>query len=285
MENRTNWLLTCIKSALAAGRAILDVYESADMQIEKKSDDSPLTLADRRSHETIMAGVGNLGVPVLSEEGRDIPFEERSRWPHMWIVDPLDGTKEFIKRNGEFTVNIALAETGAPTMGIIFVPVADCLYFADRELGAYKIDNCGRAGIGDDLAGGVQGLETLVAKAVRLPVESNADRPFTIMGSRSHATPELEAYVEDMRKKYDRVDFISAGSSLKICRVAEGAADVYPRLGLTMEWDTAAGQAIAVASGATVTRHDDGAPLAYNKENLLNPWFIVERASPQPVRK
>ena len=285
MKDRSSWLLTCIKSAMAAGRAILDVYESADMQIEQKSDDSPLTLADRRSHETIMAGIGDLGIPVLSEEGRDIPFEERSRWPRMWIVDPLDGTKEFIKRNGEFTVNIALAEDGEPTMGIIFVPVLDCLYFADRGLGALKIDHCGQVGIGDDQDRGVNSLEELMGKAVRLPAETDAERPFTIMGSRSHATPELEAYVETMRKKHKQVNFISAGSSLKICRVAEGAADVYPRLGPTMEWDTAAGQAIAVASGATVTRHDDGTPLAYNKKNLLNPWFVVQRTFPQSSQK
>ncbi len=277
MIDRPNWLLTCVKSALAAGRAILDVYESADMQIERKADDSPLTLADRRSHETIMADIADLGLPVLSEEGRDIPFEERSRWPRMWIVDPLDGTKEFIKRNGEFTVNIALAENGIPTMGVIFVPVVDCLYFADQRLGAYRLTACSQRGLGANQAGGVQDLEAILENAQRLPLEQDTNRPFTIMGSRSHATPELEAYVEAMRSKHKRVDFISAGSSLKICRVAEGAADIYPRLGPTMEWDTAAGQAIAVASGAVVTRHDDGTPLAYNKENLLNPWFIVER--------
>ena len=285
MQNRSSWMVTAIKSALVAGRAILDVYSATDFEVEKKSDDSPLTLADRRSHEIIMAGIGALGLPVLSEEGRDIFFEERSRWPRMWIVDPLDGTKEFIKRNGEFTVNIALAEDGEPTMGIIFVPVLDCLYFADRGLGAYKIDNCSQTGLGDDRVGGNEDLEDLIHDAQRLPVGQDADRPFTIMGSRSHATPELEAYVEAMRKKHRRVEFISAGSSLKICRVAEGAADVYPRLGPTMEWDTAAGQAIAVASGATVTRHDDGAPLTYNKENLLNPWFIVERTAVGFVQK
>ncbi|HSO17900.1 MAG TPA: 3'(2'),5'-bisphosphate nucleotidase CysQ [Desulfosarcina sp.] len=275
MQDRTRWLLTAVKSALAAGRAILGVYESDEFQVEQKADDSPLTLADRRAHAIIKTALADSGVPVLSEEGRDIPFAERRRWPRMWIVDPLDGTKEFIKRNGEFTVNIALAEAGAPTMGVVFVPVADCLYFADRDLGAYRIEAINRAGA--EAVDAADNLDPLVERAVRLPVPRDPDRPFTIMGSRSHATPELEAYVEEMRRQHGTVDFISAGSSLKICRVAEGRADVYPRLGPTMEWDTAAGQAVAVAGGARVVRHDDGRPLAYNKENLLNPWFIVER--------
>lgn len=271
MENRSKWLFTAINSSVAAGKAILEVYESLDMQVEKKADDSPLTLADRRSHDIIMDGIGGFGIPVLSEEGRNIPFAERNGWQRMWIVDPLDGTKEFIKRNGEFTVNIALAENGIPTMGVIFVPVADTLYFADLDMGAFKIDTISQRDMDENR------LEPLLVNATRLPLPRDPDRAYTIMGSRSHATPELEAYVESMRHKYGEVVFISAGSSLKICRVAEGMADRYPRLGPTMEWDTAAGQAIAVASGARVVRHDDGKSLAYNKENLLNPWFIVKR--------
>ena len=274
MEDRSNWLLTCIKSALAAGRAILEVYDETDMEVEMKADNSPLTRADRRSHEIIMAAIGNLGIPVLSEEGREIPFDVRRQWTRMWIVDPLDGTKEFIKRNGEFTVNIALAEEGIPTMGVIYVPVADSLYFADHEQGAFKIDAVSSE---EKPLVRTGSLDELMDRAQRLPAPRDAGRPFTIMGSRSHATPELDAYVEAMQNKYGSVKFISAGSSLKICRVAEGLADVYPRLGPTMEWDTAAGQAIATASGAQVVRHDNGRPLAYNKENLLNPWFIVER--------
>jgi len=276
-ENRTLWLQTAIVSAVKAGNAILEVYESADMGVEKKADNSPLTLADRRAHTIIKADISGFGIPVLSEEGRDIPFAERKQWPRMWIVDPLDGTKEFIKRNGEFTVNIALAEGGAPTMGVIYVPVSDTLYFADRQLGAFKIDVCQQHGIGERMPGGTGGVEWAINHAVRIPLKREKDRPFTIMGSRSHATPELDAYVEAMRKKHGQVAFISSGSSLKICLVSEGRADIYPRLGPTMEWDTAAGQAIAVASGAQVVRHDDGSALTYNKENLLNPWFIVKR--------
>jgi len=277
MQDRSNWLTTAMTSAIAAGKAILDVYSSADMNVEKKADDSPLTLADRRAHAIIKSAIGGIGIPLLSEEGRQIPFSERKAWTRMWIVDPLDGTKEFIKRNGEFTVNIALAEKERPTLGVIYVPVTDSLYFADHQLGAYKIESCREIGIGGDPSPDIGSLENLVAKAVRLPMAKKVDRPFTIMGSRSHATPELDAYVDAMREKYGEVDFISAGSSLKICLVAEGRADIYPRLGPTMEWDTAAGQAIAEVSGAQVVRHDNGEPLAYNKENLLNPWFIVKR--------
>ena len=276
-KNRTLWLQTAIVSAVKAGKAILEVYDSADMGVVKKADNSPLTLADRRAHTIIKADISGFGIPVLSEEGRDIPFAERKQWPRMWIVDPLDGTKEFIKRNGEFTVNIALAEGGAPTMGVIYVPVTDTLYFADRERGAFKVDACQQGRIGERPPGGDGGMESMMKHAVRMPLQREKGRPFTIMGSRSHATPELEAYVETMRQKHGRVAFISSGSSLKICLVAEGQADIYPRLGPTMEWDTAAGQAIAVASGAQVVCHDDGSALAYNKENLLNPWFIVKR--------
>jgi len=275
MEDRSHFLVACVKSALVAGNAILEVYDGPDMEVEKKSDDSPLTLADRRAHEIIMKGIGNPHIPVLSEEGRKIPFKERSQWPRMWVVDPLDGTKEFIKRNGEFTVNIALVEEGVPTMGVVFVPVADGLYFADLEQGAFKIERCREVGIDEKRIETVNGIGSLIDNAVRLPVPRDADRPFTIMGSRSHATPELEAYVEEMRREHGDVNFISAGSSLKICRVAEGAADVYPRLGPTMEWDTAAGHIIAECAGASVFRADNGEPLRYNKENMLNPWVFV----------
>lgn len=277
MNERSTWLMAAVMSALAAGRAILDVYDSPDdIQMEKKADDSPLTRADRRSHAIIKEEMSGFGIPILSEEGRAIPFEERRQWPRMWIVDPLDGTKEFIKRNDEFTVNIALTEESLPTMGIVYVPVPDTLYFADRERGAFKLDGCRRLGLGREISG-ADHLIPLLEQAVRLPLRQDEDRPFTIMGSRSHATPELKDYVDAMRRKHGTISFISAGSSLKICRVAEGRADVYPRLGPTMEWDTAAGQAIATASGARVVRHDNGQPLVYNKRNLLNPWFIVER--------
>jgi 3'(2'), 5'-bisphosphate nucleotidase len=209
------------------------------------------------------------GIPVLSEEGREIPYAERAGWQTLWIVDPLDGTKEFVKRNGEFTVNIALVKKTVPVMGVIYVPVQDQLYFADSEHGAYRLENVKK----------IKDFEPMALRSAgdRLPLRPGPCDPYTIVGSRSHATEALKRFVEEKRREKGTVNFISAGSSLKICRVAEGSADIYPRLAPTMEWDTAAGQAIAEAAGATLVRHDTGERLTYNREELLNPWFVVRR--------
>lgn len=264
------FLALVIDAAIAAGDAALAVYEQ-DFAVEEKDDHSPLTLADRRSHEIIADALKKTEIPVLSEEGRDIPHAERKNWPALWIVDPLDGTKEFVKKNGEFTVNIALVRGGRPVLGVIYVPVTGMLYFAADGSGAFSaLRSRIPAGYGENLA-------VLMGSADRLPVERASERPFTIMGSRSHATPELSAYVEELKKQHPDAEFISAGSSLKFCRVAEGAADIYPRMGPTMEWDTAAGQAIAEMAGAVVLNWDTAKPLAYNKPELTNPWFVVKR--------
>jgi 3'(2'), 5'-bisphosphate nucleotidase len=261
-------------AAIAAGKAILEVY-GTDFDVDIKADKSPLTLADRRSHEIIMAALKATGIPILSEEGREIPYAERSAWNPFFLVDPLDGTKEFVKRNGEFTVNIALIEDRGPVMGVIYVPVKDWLYLAAKGIGAHKLTDAA-ARLGGSDAESVD-LPTVLDKARQLPVGGAGERPFTIVGSRSHSNPELEAEIEKQRARHGEVDFISAGSSLKLCLVAEGAADLYPRTGPTMEWDTGAGQAIALYSGAEVVEFESGRPLVYNKENLLNPWFIVQR--------
>lgn len=258
-------LNVAICAALEAGQAILDVYESADCSVEYKSDNSPLTCADRASHEVIMRHLTVMPYPVLSEEGRNVPFEERREWNPLWIVDPLDGTKEVIKRNGEVTVNIALVEDGVPVCGVVYVPVTGVLYVAGRGIGSWRTAVAGVS---------CSGLDDILDSAVRLP-EAGPRETYVIMGSRSHGSPELEAFVEQARKEHGRVEFVPAGSSLKICRVAEGAADVYPRLGPTMEWDTAAGHAIAMFAGKGLTQWESGTPLVYNKENLLNPWFVV----------
>ncbi len=286
-----NPILASIQAALEAGSAILQVYRSADFEVEQKADNSPLTLADRRAHEVIMGHLSKFGLPLLSEEGRDIPYDERKSWADFWLVDPLDGTKEFIKKNGEFTVNIALISKDRPVAGVVFVPDKNLLYFASGTLGCYKTDlsqigDWLNTRLGDQARSGnlpnrksADTVSELIGLSSQLPVRRATDRPYTIAGSRSHATPELEAFVAEKRKQYGQVEFISAGSSLKLCLVAEGRADVYPRTGPTMEWDTAAGQAIVENAGGTVLQYDTEQPLLYNKENLLNPWFVAKRES------
>jgi 3'(2'), 5'-bisphosphate nucleotidase len=276
------YMLSSIQAAIAAGTAINMVYHSEDFGVEYKSDQSPLTLADQKSHECIMKVLREFDIPILSEEGKSIPYDQRKDWKHFWVVDPLDGTKEFIKRNGEFTVNIALVENHRPIMGTIFVPDRNTLYFAAHDIGAFKLEdgpfNDLQQSAGENSKTDADRLlPQIVEQSTRLPVQHTRQTALTIVGSRSHVTPELEAYVEEKRKTFGDVEFISAGSSLKICLVAEGLADVYPRLGPTMEWDTAAGQAIAEYAGATVRQYETGEPLIYNKEDLLNPWFIVQR--------
>jgi 3'(2'), 5'-bisphosphate nucleotidase len=268
-------LVTCIQASLDAGQAILEVYES-DFAVDHKADKSPLTLADRRAHDIIVAALENTSHPILSEEGRSIPFETRRSWDTFWLVDPLDGTKEFIKRNGEFTVNIALIQDQRPILGVIYVPVTDTLYFGVQGQGAFKTEQAlktwqAAAPLAADPA---RTITDLIGGGHQLP-RADHERPYTIVGSRSHSTPDVDRIVEENKRIHGTVDFISAGSSLKICMVAEGRADLYPRTGPTMEWDTGAGQAIAQAAGAEIVEFDSQKPLLYNKENLLNPWFTV----------
>mgnify|MGYP005946370205 CR=1 FL=1 len=255
-------------AALRAGARILEIYnDGIDIEVNLKSDRTPITLADRDSHTLIKSYLGPTYIPLLSEEGRDLLYEERRGWDFFWMVDPLDGTKEFIKRNGEFTVNIALVRNSVPVMGVIYLPVKRELYFAEETLGAYKLsDFTARSGAS---------LEELIAKAVHLPIKDDHDK-FVIVASRSHLSPETEDYIEKMKHCHSDVELISSGSSIKICLVAEGKADVYPRFAPTMEWDTAAGHAIARAAGMEVYQAGKEEPLQYNKEDLLNPWFIVE---------
>lgn len=243
--------------AREAGAAILEVYGSAII-VEEKADKSPLTLADKRSHDIITKRLEELSpFPVLSEEGKDLSFEERREWEYYWLVDPLDGTKEFVKRGGDFTVNIALMQRDRPIAGVILVPVTGVLYHAAAGAGSYR---------------------TLRGKRERLPIETGRSG-MTVVGSRSHVTREMEQYLAEMKKKYGEFEMVSAGSSLKFCMVAEGGADVYPRLGPTMEWDTAAGQIIVEEAGGKVVEFETGRPLRYNKENLLNPFFLAFRGN------
>lgn len=265
------YVMAAIDAALKAGKEILSIYEdpASDFEIERKADNSPLTIADRKAHEAIVAVLNVTPFPVLSEEGKHLDYEIRRTWDTLWIVDPLDGTKEFIKRNGEFTVNIALVRNAVPVMGVIYVPVRKELYFAVEGVGAYKCS--GIIGLEDD---GVS-LELLIKESERMPLEEARDH-FIVVASRSHLSPETEEYITGLKKKHGGVELISSGSSIKICLVAEGKADVYPRFAPTMEWDTAAGHAIARAAGMEVYQAGKDEPLRYNKEDLLNPWFIVE---------
>ena len=267
MNNHT---LLAIEAAIAGGKEILDVYNTDDFEVQLKSDDSPLTKADQMAHNAIMTFLEKTNIPVLSEEGREMPFSERKPWNELWIVDPLDGTKEFIKRNGEFTVNIALVKNGVPVLGVIYVPVKKDLYFSNTEIGSYKVE---RVGSNTKLP---ESLEDIMEAADKLPV-IDEDRNFTVVGSRSHMSDETVEFVEKLKEEHGEIEVLSKGSSLKICMVAEGQADVYPRFAPTMEWDTAAGQAIAVNAGFEMVKPDDETPLVYNKENLLNPWFIVRK--------
>lgn len=253
-----------IKAAHKAGLEILDVYNTP-FEVELKSDHSPLTEADKRAHLAISEILENTGLPILSEEGKHIGFDERKDWKKFWMVDPLDGTKEFIKRNGEFTVNIALIEEREPIMGIIYVPVTQTLYFGANSLGAYKIDRFNPR-LGD--------LNTWMMDAQKLPIEEES-RPYTAVGSRSHPSQETSDFLDELAKKHGMISMVSMGSSLKICLVAEGAADIYPRFAPTMEWDTAAGHGIVLAAGKDIIDHSTGERMLYNKENLLNNWFIV----------
>ena len=249
--NNNELLELAKKAALLAGQEILKIYDQ-DFTVTLKDDLSPLTIADQNANTIIEKILTKSSIPILSEEGREIPFKERKFWSRLWIVDPLDGTKEFVKRNGEFTVNIALIENGIPVMGVIYVPVTKVLYFSSKEGAFKKFNNVTQ----------------------KLPIISNREN-FIAVGSRSHQSRETKAYFDSLVQKYGDIEVISMGSSLKICLVAEGKADVYPRFAPTMEWDTAAGHAIVNFSGKKLIDYTTQKEMIYNRENLLNNWFIV----------
>jgi len=262
--NFNELLKKAINASIEGGHAIKEVYAS-DFAVEHKDDKSPLTLADKNCNEVIEQHLKETGIPFLSEEGAKISFSERKDWQYSWLVDPLDGTKEFVKRNGEFTVNIALIHNGNPIMGVIYVPVKEELYFALEGLGSYKIS---------DFTNEISDIEELISKADVLPIKNERDS-YIIVGSRSHMSAETEAFFEQKKKEHGNVEVMAVGSSLKLCMVAEGKADAYPRYGPTMEWDTGAGHAIVKYAGFSVKQYKSSEDVVYNKENLLNPWFLV----------
>ncbi len=259
-------VIIAINLSWKAGLDILDVYHNSDFEVEIKSDKSPLTIADKRSHIRIVEGLKETKIPVLSEESAGITWEDRREWDRFWLVDPLDGTKEFIKRNDEFTVNIALIENGKPVMGIIYLPVFNEMYFGLTNFGSFKISDFKQIPPGME-------WDTLVELANELPVETKGSG-VRVVASRSHLSDETKGFIDDLEKENGAVSTVAAGSSLKLCLIAEGRAEIYPRLGPTMEWDIGAGHSIITAAGGSI-QTTDGKDLLYNKENLLNPWFIA----------
>ncbi len=253
-----NYLREVIEIAFQAGAAIMNIYNEGDFGVEMKSDNSPLTLADKAAHEIIVRGLKSTGIPVLSEEAdEEVSYSIRKDWKQLWIVDPLDGTKEFIKRNGEFTVNIALVENSVPVMGVVYAPALKKMYYGSINSGAFVIDG-----------------DSSTDKAIAIGQNQFPDT-FTMVGSRSHGSPETEAYIEEMKAKHGDVSFVASGSSLKFCLVAERKAHAYPRFAPTMEWDTAAGHAVLLAAGGNVVVWPDKTELKYNREHLRNPWFLA----------
>lgn len=257
-------LKIAIQAAIEAGEEILKIYNEDNFEVAFKEDKSPLTSADKASHLKIVSFLKETSFPILSEEGRDIAFEERKHWETLWIVDPIDGTKEFIKRNGEFTVNIALVSYNVPVLGVIYVPVLKDLYFAEKNLGCFKLKSI--TSFSD--------FENRFDQSFKLPLEQK-ERPYQVVASKSHLSPETEDFIENLKKNYPELQTISKGSSLKLCMVAEGIADCYPRFAPTMEWDTAAGQAICMYAGKTVIDYTTKKEMLYNREKLLNNWFLV----------
>ena len=238
--------------AKEAGNAIMQIYKQ-DFEVEYKQDNSPLTLADKKANDIIEDGLNQLSVnfPILSEEGKEIPYEDRKHWEYFWLVDPLDGTKEFVKKNGEFTVNIALIHKDTPVLGVVYAPALDICYWARQGEGAFK-------------------------DGKNLPLKTSGQHDiYKIVVSRSHMSDDTQAFIDaidtDKEKK-----LVSIGSSLKICLVAEGEADIYPRLGPTMEWDTGAAHAIVNESKCQLQSYD-GSTHNYNKEKLLNEFFVVQK--------
>lgn len=263
MNDITFNLDLAVRSALESGEEIMKIYNSKNFLTELKDDNSPLTIADKKSHTILVNNLSKTALPILSEEGLKKSFATRKSWDLFWMIDPIDGTKEFIKKNGEFTVNIALIDNGVPVLGVVYAPFLKELFFAQKSFGSFKIEE-------------IDAYENFnLKKAINLS-NLSFSKPYTIVISRSHMNDETKRYVDEKSLKYKDTLTKSFGSSLKICKVADRNANCYPRFGPTMEWDTAAAHAIAIYSGCRFTQDDEKTTLVYNKKNLLNPYFVVQ---------
>ncbi len=252
MLNQIN-IQDIVKIAKDAGKAIMEIYVQ-DFDVKYKHDKSPLTIADTNANKVIEKGLNQLAInfPILSEEGVDTLYEERKHWEYFWLVDPLDGTKEFIKKNGEFTVNIAMIHKNTPVIGVVYAPALEICYYAKKNQGSYK-------------------------DGERMPLKKREEQEkYIIVASRSHLSNETKVFIDAIKTHKDK-EVVSIGSSLKICLVAEGQADIYPRLSPTMEWDTAAAHVIAIESGKKIEKYNNQhySDHSYNKKSLLNDWFVV----------
>ncbi len=251
-----------VKAGLQASEILRD-WSKRKLNVEFKSDESPVTLADRDAHRIIWDILEKTNIPILSEEGKVIPVAERQSWKKFWLVDPLDGTKEFIKGSPEYTVNIALIDDGLPVFGLIAVPEQKLVYIGFSDTGSRRFTE-------DDLFKGYSDLE-----GITLPDYPSSEE-YRVVASRSHLSPETAEYIENLKSSQQNIEFVQAGSALKFCRLAEGAADIYPRFTPCMEWDTGAGHAILLGVGKDILKVSDGLPLEYNKEDLLSPFFIAQ---------
>ncbi|MDY0133197.1 MAG: 3'(2'),5'-bisphosphate nucleotidase CysQ [Desulforegulaceae bacterium] len=268
--NIENCVYESIIAAIKAGNKIMEIYNDpkSDFEIEKKSDNSPVTIADKKADKIIKNHLQKINIPLLSEEGKNIEYEKRKNWDYYFLVDPLDGTKEFLKKNNEFTVNIALINKNKPIAGVVYLPVLKTLYFGyDKK--SYKIENISE---NKDLKSNLKDF----IKTAKVLSPKTKPKEYTIIATRSHQNDELKKFIKEKEKIHGKVNFISAGSSLKFCKIAEGLAHVYPRTGPTMEWDTAAGHCVCEGAGLEVKNLESGKSLIYNKKNLLNPNFVVK---------
>ena len=256
-------LKLAIDAAIQAGKKIIEIYNSDDFNLEYKLDDSPLTVADTASNKIIENILEASNIPILSEEGNILDFNNRKNLKHLWVVDPLDGTKEFIKKNNEFTVNISLIENSTPVIGVIYAPALNVLYFSERKLGAYKTR--------------ITALNKFdISKAFRLPLVKKSNE-YKVLTSRSHLDENTLDYIDNLKVNNLKVVSVPMGSSLKFCLLAEGLADCYPRFSPCMEWDTAAGQIICEEAGFKVVDLKTMKPIIYNRENLINNYFIAKK--------
>ncbi|MBQ2020695.1 MAG: 3'(2'),5'-bisphosphate nucleotidase CysQ [Rikenellaceae bacterium] len=268
-ENIQQQLLAkAYNAAVRAGAVILEIYKREDYHVSLKNDSSPLTIADRRAHDTIKEYLGSTRIPILSEEGREMLYDERKNWELFWLVDPLDGTKEFINGNNEFTVNIALMSDNEAVASVVYVPYISRMFMAVKGGGAYVKENVVATATSEaDFVSIGEGL-------VSLPVATKGNEPMRIAISRSHNTPETFAHIDAIRTCVPDVEVVEQGSSYKFCMLAEGTVDYYVRTSNTYEWDTAAGELILEEAGGSTVAIDSGKHLAYNKELLNNPHFV-----------